>query len=90
MKKLPDNYSEYDGEILMSNFDGKINQKTTKVIRNKDLFSHYAGWNFNGKVWWDDNNWNCAVWVYGNHRETVTRQTLGEIMTEVSDEYGYE
>lgn len=88
--RLPEGFIEYDGEQLMSNYDGIINENAASEIKDNLLFSRYSGWNFNGKVWWDNNQWNCEVWQHHEYMETVSHLTLPEIMTEVSDKYGYE
>ena len=53
--RLPKNFSEYSGEEIMSNCDGLIIEQTANEIKEKELFSRYSGWNFNGLVWWQDN-----------------------------------
>ena len=88
--EMPNDFVEYDGDEIMSNFDMKINEETALAIKNKKLFSRYAGWNFNGKVFWLNNQWNCEVWVYGSPQQIISADTLKELMTDVSDEYGYD
>lgn len=90
--RLPESFTEYEGEQLMSNYDGQIIEETATALKREELFSRYAGWNFNGKVWWDGDKdiWHCEVWCYGCYRETITANTLEEIMQAVSDKYGYE
>jgi hypothetical protein len=88
--RMPESFSEYNGDELMSNFGREIDKETEQAIKGKELFSRYAGWNFNGLVWWQDNKWLCEVWCYGSWRETFACDTTEEIMEEVSDEYGYE
>lgn len=88
VNRLPKSFSESNNEI-MSNFDGQINLKTAEEIKGKDLFSRYAGWNFNGKVWWQNNKWLCEIWCYQSFRETFVCDTLKEMMEEISSEYGY-
>jgi hypothetical protein len=88
--RLPDNFTEFNGEGIMSNFDREIVHATADSIKEKPFYSGYAGWNFHGKVWWQDGQWHCEVWQYRSYVETFSAQTLEEIMTLVSDEYGYE
>jgi len=88
--RLPESFTEYDGETLMSNYDREINETTAAEIKGKEVFSRYAGWDFNGKVWWGNNQWNCEVWQYGNFMATVSAPTLPEIMYTVSETYGYD
>lgn len=86
--RIPESFLEYDGEEIMSNFDGAIVLETAEAIKGKELFSRYAGWNFNGKVWWQNNLWNCEVWCYGSFQKTFNAETLNEIMSDVCSEYG--
>ena len=88
--RLPESFSEYKGEELMSNYDNEIVSETLEAIKGQELFSRYSGWDFNGKVWWQNDRWHCEVWCYGSWKETFTCHTLENIMMEVSDVYGYE
>lgn len=87
--RLPESFLEYSGETLMSNYDGLINDVTADEIKGEHLFSRYAAWDFNGKVWWKNNQWNCEVWQYGSFIETISRPTLPELMEVVGDKYGH-
>lgn len=89
-KRMPENFYEYENIAIMSNFDREIEQDIVKAIKNKNLFSRYAGWNFNGKVWWENKNWHCEVWCYGSFIKTFSSKKLEQIMEEVSSEYGYD
>ena len=86
--RMPDTFTEYSGDEIMSNFDGQIVQETTDAIKGQELFSRYAGWNFNGKVWFENEKWNCEVWRYGSWSQTFNADTLEEIMSDVCSEYG--
>jgi len=88
--RLPESFTEYNGDTLMSNYDREINETTAADIKGKELFSRYAEWYFNGKVWWADNQWNCEVWQYRHFMETISAATLTEIMENVSETYGYD
>ena len=86
--RLQEDFTEYIGEAIMSNFDRLIIEETAEAIYQKKLFSDYPGWDFNGKVWWQDGKWHCEVWCYGNWNETFSRDTLKELMEDISDKYG--
>jgi len=90
--RLSENFTEYEGEQLMSNYDRKIITATADALKRDELFSRYAGWNFNGKVWRDGerDTWHCEVWCYGNFMETFSAETLEELMQDISDKYGYD
>ena len=85
--RIPDNYKVYG--FVMSNSSGEIDVEIAEHIKDKPLSSHYAAWDFCGYVWHEDNKWCCEVWVYNNYITTFVCGTLEEIMTEVSDEFGY-
>lgn len=89
MLKIPGNYKEYS-EAVMSNFDHEINESIAKKLKKENIYSQYAGWNFCGYVWWNRKikKWCCEVWQYRSHVETITANTLNEIMEDVSNKYG--
>jgi len=76
-------------DLGMSNFDHEIDKGFEDAIKAESCFGRYAGWNFNGRVWWDD-CFHCEVWTYCIQRETIHADTLNELMEKVSDEYGWE
>ena len=53
-------------DSVMSNFDHEIDTSVAAALKEKEAFARYAGWNFNGRVWWDRNaeEWVCEVWTY--------------------------
>jgi len=91
MDKIPDDYSEYP-EAIMTNFNHSIDTKVAAKLKSTKSFAQYAGLNFCGYVWWkgSKSQWKCEVWVYGSHRETISAETLEEIMGKVSEKYGSE
>lgn len=88
--RMPEDFLELEADDLMSNFDNQIDKSIAKAIKNKKLFSRYAGWNFNGLVWWQNKKWNCEIWVYKSRQETFICNTLEDIMSEVSNKYGHQ
>ena len=76
------------GLTVMSNFDHSIDRDVEKKIKETREFAQYAGWDFCGYVVWDNNKWQCEVWVYGSPREIITADSLEDIMDKVSKEYG--
>lgn len=86
---LPTDFTECGMDDIMSNFDHSIADGIAEHIKGKPLFSRYAGWNFNGQVWWDG-AWNCDVYVYGSCLKTVRAETLREIMDSVCAEFGFD
>ena len=85
--RIPESFTEFS-ESVMSNFDHAIDEKVAEAIKDKPLYAQYAGWNFCGYVWWQNGKWCCEVWTYGSWFETFVADTLSEIMSDVSSEYG--
>lgn len=88
--RLPEDFELCVGNPIMSNFDGAIEQEIADVIIGKPLYSNYTAWNFCGYVWWQDNKWHCEVWHFGAYVDTFSSETLSELMSDISDEYGYQ
>jgi hypothetical protein len=80
---------EYLGEV-MSNFDHSIDKKIETQLKNKLSYADYPGWDFHGTVWYENDMFHCKVMQYRCHVDTISAETLDEIMEEVSDKYGYE
>lgn len=85
--RIPESYTEFS-EGVMSNFDHDIDEKVAEAIKDRPLYAQYAGWNFCGYVWWQNGKWCCEVWTYGSWCKTFVADTLSEIMSDVSSEYG--
>lgn len=88
--RLPKYFTEFEGEELMSNFDGEINKDTEKSIKGKNLFSTYSAGIFHGIVWNKGDKWLCEIWRCGSHIKTFICDTTEEIMREARSEFGYE
>lgn len=88
--QLPNSFKEYNGEEIMSNFDGQINFRTAQAIKTNPLYSGYSGWYFYGYVWWEEGQWHCDVWQYRSYKETFSSSTLEELKNDVCDSYGYD
>lgn len=77
----------------MSNFDHTIDEGFADDLREREVYGRYAGWNFNGLVWFDRERqeFACEVWHYKVPQEDVFyAATLEEIMDDVSAEWGSE
>lgn len=89
LKKVPEGFTEHDDDV-MSNFDHSINITVADQLKTKPVWASYTGWNFCGKVWWEENQWHCEVRQYKEHVATVSADTLEGIMSEICAEYGSE
>ena len=76
----------------MSNFDGKIDDGLAEALIAGEgkVYASHAAWNFNGKVYYRDGMFHEDVWRYHSLKETISAETLQELMSAVNDEYGYE
>jgi hypothetical protein len=81
---------ELRGDRVMSNYDRLIDLVVAERLKVEEAFSRYAGWNFNGRVWWDRERsaWICEVWVLGEPNGVVEGTTLTEIMDLVCERWG--
>ena len=84
---IPEHYKEHP-DAIMTNCNHTIEHDLEKELKEKELYSQYAGWNFCGYVWWNNDKWSCEVWVFHNHVKTYSNDTLEGIMTDVSYDYG--
>lgn len=93
MSSSPKSACPYTDDIdtVMSNFDRGVEPGTDDRLKAEDVFGFYAGWDFNGRVWWDREaaTYHCEVWRYGSPLEVLSAETLPEVMRVVSDVYGY-
>lgn len=85
--KRPADFTEYP-DAIMSNFDREIDYKVAEQIKSKPFFSQYSAWNFCGYVWWQNEKWHCEIWTHHAIRETISADTLPEIMNEACSKYG--
>ena len=88
MKKLDmESYTEIDSE-LMSNFDHVICQGAEELLRAGKVYAGYPGLNFYGIVWHEDGKFYCEIWQYHRHINTISGNSLQEIMNTASEYYG--
>lgn len=89
--KRPEHFEELENAV-MTNCDHSIDHGIAEQLKTGDFFAQYAGWNFCGYVWYgrDAGQWNCEVWQYHSHMDTVTADTLEAIMEQVCEKYGHD
>lgn len=89
MKELDD-----DAEVGlgMTNFDHSIDSGFEDALRSGEgrVWGRHAGWNFNGRVWYEDGKFHEQVWCYRVPVGELSAGSLEELMRVVSDEYGYD
>ena len=81
--------SMQESELGMSNLDRTIDEGLEDELKSNagKMYAQYAGWNFCGYVWFEDEQFVCQVWTYRVPREEIVAPTLEEIMEEVSCKY---
>ena len=84
--RLPDDFEEI--ELGMSNCDGSIDKGFAKALKNKKTFGRHSAWDFNGLVYWLSGKFNTDVWVYGSHIETLSEDSLEDLMASANSIYG--
>ncbi len=74
----------------MSNFDYEVDDGMEEALTAEpgQVFGRHASWNFNGRVYFHDGKFHEQVWVHGSPRETISADTLEDLMREVNSEYG--
>lgn len=83
---LPTNFKEYLGGPIIANVDNLIDAEIEAIIKNEELFSRYAAWDFNAKIWWNDNlgYWFAEIWVFREYITSYMAETLEELANEVN------
>jgi len=71
---------------VMSNFNREIDRK----LKLGNCYAGYPAWNFYGEVWYENNQFHCEIWRYHCHIDTISVDTLEEIMEEASENYGWD
>lgn len=88
MKTLPDDF-EHVG-VLMSNFDGEIEEGAEEKLKAGSTWGEYTALNFWAAVWWDGSKFQAMIKQFHAHIDTIEADSLREIMDEASDKYGWD
>ena len=78
-----------ESEFSMSNFDHTIDKGMDEDLRN-GMRSIHAGWNFHGDVWFESGQFHEAVRQYHAHVDTVSANSLTELMQDINERYGFD
>lgn len=77
-------------KFVMSNFYHTIPHGMAKALKeDRAAHAQYAGMNFNGCVHAVDGGFACEVMQYGKHAATVVSPNLKQLMTDVSNRFGW-
>lgn len=74
----------------MTNFDHSIDPNMEQVLMAAPgkVFGRHHGWDFNGKVWYADDEFHEEVWVYHQIRGVRSASSLAALMATVNEEFG--
>ena len=78
---------EYVGDV-MSNFDHFVDKELEEILKKGKAWGTHPAWNFHGDVWFADEKFHEEVWVSHTYRETISADSLRELMEEVNSKYG--
>ena len=78
----------FQGEI--TNLDFTVDEGVEEALLARTHRVVYSGWNFNGQVWHDGEQFVCQPWTYHLPNDLHRAGTLKELMHSVSGQYGYE
>lgn len=84
----PPHYTEIG--LGMSNFDHRIDDGLAEALQGRQVYARHAAWDFNGQVWWDGKQFREQVWRYNCPVASFAADSLGELMEDVNDAYGWE
>lgn len=87
--RIPKGLKDWPDFSGMSNFDHEIDVGFEDFLRDGGTGA-YAALDLNGSVWFEDGKFHCEIWRFKEYRETISADTLSEIMELASDKYGYE
>lgn len=85
----PADWAELNADPVMTNLDHTINEDVAALLRDRDLVSRHAAWDFNGIVWFERGHWHERVSVYHVWQTTLHALTLPELMKVVNDRFGW-
>ena len=86
MDNIPKNFIETD--LHMSNFDHSIDKGLNEKLKSGPFYADYAAWNFHGDVWFQNEKFYCKIMRYKLHINTITADSLEDIMKIASDKHG--
>ena len=75
-------------QLGMSNFDHTIDNGFEDALRCGQWGQHFA-LEFNGEVWFADDQFHEDVWRSHMYRETISATSLKELMDSVNNKWGY-
>ena len=88
--RLPALWDEIHAPAGLSNLGPSIDNGLEAKLLKGNVWTRYAGLNFNGCVWYQRGRFFCEVWRFRRYVETKNDFTLKGLMHKVSKQYGYD
>jgi len=73
---------------VYSNFDHSLNAEVVKELETGDKFAQHSAWNFCGYVYKDQSGWHEEVWRHGSTVETLSGDSVENVIQQANSEYG--
>jgi len=91
MTEFPKTCNMEDIDLGMTNFDGTIDEGFAEALQASPgkVKGRHAAWDFNGQVFFYNDQFHEEVWIYGSPILIVSADTLPELMREVCETCGY-
>jgi hypothetical protein len=87
----PDGWNrDWFGGSLMTNLNGTIDRNKEREIRAGGCCGQHAARDFCGEVWFQGGQYHEEVWRHHVHIDTLSADTLEDLMQLVNDKWGWE
>ena len=85
---LPEHFEEI--KLGLSNFDHTIDPGLKDELRNNPVFGQHSAWEFCGYVYFLNGQFHEDVWRLKLFQETISADSLEELMEKVNERWGGE
>ena len=82
---IPDGFESVG--VIMSNFNEEIEDNAEGQLKAGGVYGEYPGWSFYAFVWWDS-KFKAMIKQYKVHVNTISADSLQEIMDIARQYYG--
>jgi hypothetical protein len=78
--------------IGISNYEepGQIEDGVLNTLLTTESLTGWAGWNYFGYVWHQDNRFHAEIWQFNNPIAYFTEEAFDDLIHQVLDNYGSE
>lgn len=87
IKTMPSNRTNLLG-IVMNNLFNEIDDSIAVKMINKNSYAQYSAWEFFATVWLENNIYYAEIRRYRNHVDTLSGESLNQLMEVCSEKYG--